>query len=98
MTRDELDKLWQQALQTSVAAGEEFIRYHFAELVAAEERDKHDTGTHTCGNRCQRYACVAVREAVRAERAACARVCEEVIDRSVTDCAVTIRARGEPGP
>jgi len=38
MTRDELDKLWQQALQTSVAAGEEFIRYHFAELVAKAER------------------------------------------------------------
>ena len=38
MTRDELDKLWQLALQTSVAAGEEFIRYHFAELVAAAER------------------------------------------------------------
>jgi len=38
MTRDELDKLWQQALQTSVAAGEEFIRYHFAALVAAAER------------------------------------------------------------
>ena len=39
MTREELDTLWQQALQTSVAAGEEFIRYHFAELVAKAERE-----------------------------------------------------------
>jgi hypothetical protein len=112
MTRDELDKLWQQALQTSVAAGEEFIRYHFAELVAAEERDKHDTGTHTCGNRCQRYACVAVREAVLAEREACAKSVEPNAEHRrdaswgyiggvegvelLDAAAAAIRARGEP--
>jgi hypothetical protein len=38
MTRDELDTMWQQALHESVVAGEDFIRYHFAELVAAAER------------------------------------------------------------
>jgi peptidoglycan/xylan/chitin deacetylase (PgdA/CDA1 family) len=43
----------------------------FAELVAEAEADKHNTGTHTCSDRCQRYACVAVREAVAAEREAC---------------------------
>ena len=74
MTRDELDKLWQQALQTSVAAGEEFIRYHFAAMVA------------------------------KAEREACAQVCDEVecgagmmIEERHTanECAKKIRARGE---
>ena len=40
----------------------------FAAMVAEAEGDKHNTGTHTCSDRCQRYACVAVREAVAAER------------------------------
>lgn len=33
MTREEIDTLWQQALQESVAAGEQFTRYRFAALV-----------------------------------------------------------------
>jgi len=36
-----------------------------------------------------------VQTVAKAEREACAMVCEEVIDRSVTDCAAAIRARGE---
>lgn len=39
MTRKELDTMWQQALHESVVAGEDFIRYHFATLVAAAERE-----------------------------------------------------------
>jgi len=35
MTRDDIDKLWQQALIESVKDGEQFARYHFAALVAA---------------------------------------------------------------
>jgi hypothetical protein len=38
MTRDEIDTMWQQALHESVVAGEDFIRYHFAAMVAAAER------------------------------------------------------------
>jgi hypothetical protein len=104
MTRDELDTMWQQALHESVVAGENFIRYHFAKLVAEAEGDKHNTGSHTCSDRCQRYACVAVREAVAAEREACAMVCDEVecgagmmIEERHTanECAKKIRARGE---
>ena len=38
MTRDELDTLWFQALRESTEAGEQYIRYHFAALVAAAER------------------------------------------------------------
>lgn len=33
---------------------------------------------HTCHADCQRPACVAVREAVAAEREECAKVCDEV--------------------
>lgn len=40
MTRKELDTLWQQALHESVVAGEDFIRYHFAALVAKAERER----------------------------------------------------------
>jgi hypothetical protein len=104
MTRDELDTMWQQAMIASVAAGEKYTRYHFAAMVADAEADKHNTGTHTCSDRCQRYACVAVREAVAAEREACAKVCDEVecgagmmIEERHTanECAKKIRARGE---
>ena len=105
MTRDELDTMWQQALHESVVAGEDFIRYHFAALVAEAEADKHNTGTHTCSNRCQRYACVAVRKAVAAEREACAKFVEDwSYPKECAGCdqptpqqyAQAIRARGIP--
>jgi hypothetical protein len=43
----------------------------FAELVRADEREKYKWDIHSCGPTCQRYACVAMREAVEAEREAC---------------------------
>ena len=39
MTRDEIDTMWQQAMQESVKAGEMFTRYHFAKLVEEAERE-----------------------------------------------------------
>lgn len=39
MLRDEIDVMWQQALRDSVKDGEMFTRYHFAEMVAAKERE-----------------------------------------------------------
>jgi hypothetical protein len=45
----------------------------FAELVRADEREKYKWDIHSCGPTCNRYACVAVREAVQAEREACAK-------------------------
>jgi len=33
MTREEIDIIWQRALQAAVADGEQFTRYHFANLV-----------------------------------------------------------------
>lgn len=54
---------------------------------------------HTCHSECQRPICVAVREAVAAEREACAKVCEEWLhgdwhNQGVV-AAMMIRARGE---
>ena len=39
MTREELDTLWFQAMRQSIEEGEDFIRYHFAALVADHERE-----------------------------------------------------------
>ena len=38
MTQDEVDTMWQQAMQESIKDGEMFTRYHFANLVAAKVR------------------------------------------------------------
>ena len=52
----------------------------FAALVAdakeAEHKEAMRWDIHSCGPTCKRYACVATREAVAAEREACARICE----------------------
>jgi hypothetical protein len=59
-------------------------------------------GIHTCHDECQRPACVAVREAVKAEREACAQLCESRFmgdlnreDMEARRCAEAIRARGK---
>ena len=39
MTKEEIDTLWQKAMQESIKDGEMFTRYHFAKLVAAKERE-----------------------------------------------------------
>jgi hypothetical protein len=39
MTQDEIDTMWQQAMQESIKDGDMFTRYHFAKLVAEKERE-----------------------------------------------------------
>jgi len=48
----------------------------FAALVASAEREKHKWDIHSCSPTCNRYACVATREAVLAEREACIQIVE----------------------
>ena len=38
MSKDEIDTMWQKAMQESIKDGEMFTRYHFAKLVAAKVR------------------------------------------------------------
>ena len=38
MTQEEIDILWQKAMQESIKDGQMYTRYHFAKLVAAKER------------------------------------------------------------
>ncbi len=80
MTKTELDVLWNRALREALESGEEFTRYRFAAMVASAKEAEHKEAMrwdiHSCGPTCKRYACVATREAVAAEREACARICE----------------------
>ena len=68
----------------------------FANLI--EQYLSYD-GIHTCHAECQRPACVAMRKAVKAEREACALVCDRFQARDVgmqpAECAAAIRYRGE---
>jgi hypothetical protein len=55
----------------------------FAERAAAYERERMEfDGIHTCHDKCQRPACVAVREAVKAERERCVLILERLHERS----------------
>ena len=75
----------------------------FAALVAAAKDADHKEAVrwdvHSCGPTCKRYACVAVRDAVAAEREACAKVCDEVDKESQSQwpkrLATMIRARSK---
>lgn len=73
----------------------------FARLIAKAEQAREESlkwNIHSCGPTCSRYACVATREAVLAEREACARECYEVFELDYSEsaklCADAIRARG----
>jgi hypothetical protein len=39
MTQEEINILWQKAMQEAVEAGEMYTRYRFAKLVAEKERE-----------------------------------------------------------
>jgi hypothetical protein len=66
------------------------------ELGAAAEREAIKWNRiHSCHADCQNPACVIVREAVAAEREACAKICEEPWQGHPYDIAKQIRARGQ---
>ena len=52
------------------------------EFARADEAEKYKWDVHSCGPTCTKAACVAMREAVEAEREACAKVCDEQAERS----------------
>jgi hypothetical protein len=67
----------------------------FAALVAAAEREAIKWNSiHSCHTDCQNPACVIVREAVAAEREACAKVAAWVLKMPENDVSAAIRARG----
>ena len=70
MTREELDTLWFQAMRQSIEGGENFVRYHFASLVAAEkEQQMIRDGWRRCAvNQRTTQFCGLLEDAVKAER------------------------------
>ena len=92
MTRDEIDTMWQQAMQESVEAGEMYTRYHFAQLVTQKAfNDGYEKGV------------AGFMQAVELEREECAKIldanamaCHTPIMRSLLQSnAQAIRARGQ---
>ena len=69
-----------------------FILERFAALI--EQHLSYDS-IHTCHAECQRPACIAVREAVKAEREVCAEMVEDMDVQHPKYIAAAIRARGE---
>ena len=59
----------------------------------AQERERLKWDVHSCGPTCKRYACVSMREAVQAEREACAN--DVRFADNGTEAAAIIRARGQ---
>ena len=49
MSKDEIDIMWQKAMQESIKEGEMYTRYHFAKMVAEAERE-------ACAKVCDEYA------------------------------------------
>ncbi len=96
MNRDDIIRMAREAegIQFNYRPSEEFV--YFAERFAALiEQHLYYDGIHTCHAECQRPACVAVREAVKAEREACAQLCLETEPFYGVMFAEAIRARGE---
>lgn len=103
MTDAQIDDLWLQAFEQRGNDG--MVRYRFAALVAAAERERLASEVHSCHANCDRPACVATKRAVAEEREACAKLCESINNGepdwlvSVGEaCAEAIRARGEHEP
>jgi len=80
MSKDEIDTMWQQAMQESIKEGEMYTRYHFAKLVAAAEREACAKVCYEAKANIWEFHPYEVREAANS-------VC--------VNLAATIRARGQ---
>ena len=50
MNREDIDIMWNKALQQAIKDGEEFTRYHFAALVAAAAKAEEN---EACAKACE---------------------------------------------
>jgi hypothetical protein len=91
MTKDDIDKLWNQAMRDAIKNGENFTRHRFANLVAAAERE-------ACLDAMMQSTTKAVDTAMALEREACAKVAEQFEPDEKTSYVMyaskAIRARG----
>ena len=83
MNRDDIIRMAREAegIQFNYRPSEEFVCFaeRFAALIA---QHLYYDGIHTCHAECQRPACVAVREAVKAELDRCILMLERLHERS----------------
>ena len=66
MTQDEIDILWQKAMQESIKDGQMYTRYHFAKLVAEAEREAF-----------AKIQFESILQAIKIEREACKQIIRE---------------------
>lgn len=66
MTQDEIDIMWQKAMQESIKDGEMYTRYHFAKLVAEAEREAF-----------AKIQFESILQAIKIEREACKQIIRE---------------------
>ena len=100
-----MEDMAQEAGMTGLEVGGLFDNFLvFEALVRADEREQYKWDIHSCGPTCKRYACVAMREAIEAEREACAKVCDframeydgfSAEQNASEKLAAAIRARGQ---
>jgi hypothetical protein len=98
MTQDEIIEMARQAGFGNYTFEALSMFEVFAKLVAEHEREKYKWDIHSCSPTCNRYVCVAKREAVLAEREECAKLCEKWTPTDadgVCDVADAIRERGQ---
>jgi hypothetical protein len=70
--RDTIDMAREAGIRDCTCSGEFGCLKAFEALVRADQDEKYKWDVHSCGPTCKRYACVAMREAIEAEREACA--------------------------
>ncbi len=97
MNRDDIIHMAKEAMQSdSQMMGGTYFTLEVSDLerfaALVLKRTEYDD-IHTCHAECQRPACVAVREAVRAERQACAQIAFNA--KTYIKAAAAIQARGE---
>ena len=66
--------------------------------VNAKEKERQRYDLHSCGPTCDRYICVAIREAVEEEREECAKLCDYLWESKASEayeCATAIRLKGK---
>ena len=96
-------KIWLQDLHYGYEKIDEHLvdgLERFAALVEAhvnaKEKERQRYDLHSCGPTCDRYICVAIREAVEEEREECAKLCDYLWESKASEayeCATAIRKR-----
>ena len=69
MTQNEIDIMWQKAMQESIKDGAIYIRHHFAKLVAAKEREACEKTCNDMADKMTDMAAWGAQECLRAIKA-----------------------------